>query len=73
MGRMVKWYPDMRRSNQPTAIIDDRAHHILSAQDLGQFQFGIDSILPADNCHTFFVKPFDGRSNQRQRIGFDGN
>ena len=60
MRRVVKGYFDMCRSRQGASIIDNGAHHIRLAQYFRQLQFSIDSVLPADNCHSGFVEAFNG-------------
>jgi hypothetical protein len=43
------------------------------AQAVGQHQFGVDAVLPADHIKPFFVESLDGRGDQRQDIGLDGD
>jgi hypothetical protein len=73
VGRVVKGDGHMGRPQQAAAIVDHRPHHRFLAQAVGQHQFGVDAVLPADHIKALFVKSLDGRRNQRQGIGLDGN
>jgi hypothetical protein len=63
----------MGGTGQATSIIDHRAHDRLPAQAVGQHQLGVDAVLPTDHIKAFFMETLDGRRDQRQDIGLDGD